>query len=126
MFETLFTDSVAIARYRDAPLLEDRLRYLSFRFESGASCETLRPVAAGQMSLVRLLDLRDGARVSAASVAAAADGWSRPGGAAMLEAGFARGPPALHWPRCGMAAFCRHSGRTPEGAPRPRARGRGF
>ena len=30
MFEKLFTDSVAIERYRDAPLLKERLRYLSF------------------------------------------------------------------------------------------------
>ncbi|MDE0410370.1 MAG: tyrosine-type recombinase/integrase [Alphaproteobacteria bacterium] len=79
MFEKLFTDSVTIARYRDAPLLEERLRYLSFWFESGAVRGTLRRIAADQMSLVRLLDLREGVRVNVAGVEAAAGRWSRPG-----------------------------------------------
>ena len=80
MFEDLFIDRGAIAKYRAAPLLEDRLRYLEHWARTGARPATLRRIAADQVSLVRLLDLREGDRASTAQVAAAARRWSLPDG----------------------------------------------
>ena len=80
MFEALFTDGGAIDRYRGAPLLEERLRYLLHCAEAGARLPTLRKIAAHQTNLVRFLDLREGGRVSFAQVEAAAGQWSLPAG----------------------------------------------
>lgn len=80
MFETLFTYPYRIARYRAAPLLEDRLRYLVHYAQSGATPYTLRSIAAHQVNLCRLLDLDEDAKVSVREVEAAARAWSRPGG----------------------------------------------
>ena len=59
MFEFLFAQSSAIARYRSAPLLEDRIRYLAHCKQIGIKLETLRKIASHQLSLVCTLDLRD-------------------------------------------------------------------
>ncbi len=80
MFETLFTRPGFAERYRAAPLLDERLSYLEHRAQGGARLKTLRIIAVRQISLVRLLDLREGERVSVTRVEAAADRWSLPGG----------------------------------------------
>lgn len=59
MFERLFTRPSAIERYRSAPLLEERLRYLVHCEQLGIKPETLCKIAAHQLNLVRLLDLQD-------------------------------------------------------------------
>ena len=46
MFEFLFAQSSAIARYRSAPLLEERIRYLAHCKQIGIKLETLRIPAA--------------------------------------------------------------------------------
>ena len=80
MFEDLFDDRLAIARYRAAPLLDERLSYLRHCAKTGARLGTLRTNAAHQASLVHFLDLHEGDRVSLAQVEAAAGQWSLPGG----------------------------------------------
>lgn len=60
MLESLFTRPSAIARYRSAPLLEERLRYLAHCAQIGIQPETLRQIASHQLNFVRVLDLQDG------------------------------------------------------------------
>ena len=73
MFEALFIDRGTIARYRCEPLLEERLSYLRHCAQEGARPLTLRTIAATQITLIRLLDLRAGERVSVPRIEAAAD-----------------------------------------------------
>ena len=80
MFETLFTRPGIVGRNRAAPLLNERLDYLEHCARGGARRKTLRIIAAHQISLVRILELHQGERVSMARVEAAADHWSLPGG----------------------------------------------
>ena len=80
MFERLFSDPPAIARYRDAPLSEERLGYLVHYASAGARDCTLRKIASHQLHVVRLLGLQAGERVSMARIEAAARQWARPGG----------------------------------------------
>ena len=68
MFQNLYTDPQTIERYRAAPLLEERLYYLRHFAEAGARLSTLRSIAGDQITLIRLLDLRKGSRVTAAKV----------------------------------------------------------
>lgn len=60
MFEFLFTRPSAIARYRSAPLLKERLLYLTHCEQIGIKTETLCKIAFHQLNLVRILDLQDG------------------------------------------------------------------
>ncbi|MXW85325.1 MAG: tyrosine-type recombinase/integrase [Boseongicola sp. SB0667_bin_21] len=80
MFETLFARPDIVRCYRAAPLPDERLGYLEHCAQGGASLQTLCTIAAHQVSLVRLLDLHEGERVSVTRVEAAADQWSLPGG----------------------------------------------
>ena len=64
MFETLFARSGIVGCYRAAPLPDERLGYLEHCARGGTNRRTLRKIAAHQVSLVRLLDLREGERVS--------------------------------------------------------------
>ncbi len=73
MFENLYTDPQAIERCRAAPLLEERLGYLRHYAEAGARLSTLRSIAGDQITLIHLLDLRQGDRVTAAQVKDAVD-----------------------------------------------------
>ncbi|MYA89683.1 MAG: tyrosine-type recombinase/integrase [Boseongicola sp. SB0662_bin_57] len=79
MFERLFTDGSTIERYRTAPLLDERLRWLGHCADSGARQCTLRSIAGCQLHLVRLLDLQVGDRIGITRVEAAAQQWSLPG-----------------------------------------------
>jgi site-specific recombinase XerD len=79
MFEEIFFPQNA-ARYRAAPLVEVRERYLVHLKETGARRSTLRKCANDQLSLVRLLNLKDGDRVSRSQIEAAAATWSQPKG----------------------------------------------
>ena len=76
MFEDLFIDRGTIASYHAAPLLEERLGYLSHCAQAGTRSSTLRKIAVHQTSLIRLLDLREGDQVSVAQVEAVAGQWS--------------------------------------------------
>ena len=80
MFAKLFQRSDAIAKYRSAPLYEDRVQYLTYLAASGASCWTLRKVARDQLELVCLPELWEGERVSESLVSTAVEAWSGTGG----------------------------------------------
>ena len=73
MFEALFIDRGTIARYRCEPLLEERLSSLRYCAQEGARPLTRRMIAAAQITLIRLLDLRAGERVSVPRIEAPAD-----------------------------------------------------
>ena len=59
MFDDIFFTHTA-ERYRAAPLVKQRERYLVHLKATGARRSTLRKCANDQLSLVRLLDLKDG------------------------------------------------------------------
>ena len=59
MFELLFTRPSAIGRYRSAPLVNERIRYLAHCEQLGIKPETLCKIAAHQLNLVRLLGLQE-------------------------------------------------------------------
>lgn len=72
MFEELFAQPWTIRSYRAAPLVEERVRYLRHLAESGARPKTLERMAATQVVLVYLLDLKQGDNVTACQVEAVA------------------------------------------------------
>ncbi len=77
MFEEIFFPRTA-ERYRAAPLVEQRQRYLVHLKETGARRPTLRKCANDQLSLVRLLNLKEGSRVSLSQIEAVTAIWSQP------------------------------------------------
>jgi integrase/recombinase XerD len=79
MFEEIFFPR-NVERYRAAPLVEQRERYLRHLKELGSSRSTLRKCANDQLSLIRLLDLQGDDRVSIYRIEAAATIWSQPKG----------------------------------------------
>ena len=79
MFEDIFFPHTA-DKYREAPLVEQRERYLAHLKSTGARRATLRKYANDQLNLVRLLNLEDGERVNRSRIEAAATIWARPGG----------------------------------------------
>jgi site-specific recombinase XerD len=79
MFEEIFFPGTA-KRYRAAPLVEQRERYLVHLRAMGARRSTLRKCANDQLSLLRLLNLTEGSKVSRAQVEAVTVIWSQPKG----------------------------------------------
>lgn len=79
MFDDIFFPHT-VERYRAAPLVEQRERYLAHLKAAGARRSTLRHCANDQLSLLRLLDLKNGDRVSRSQIEAAAALWSQPRG----------------------------------------------
>lgn len=79
MFDDIFFPHTA-DKYRAAPLAEQRERYLAHLKATGTRRSTLRKCANDQLSLVRLLDLKDGDRVSRSRIEAAAALWAQPRG----------------------------------------------
>jgi hypothetical protein len=79
MFEEIFFPKTA-EKYRAAPLVEQRERYLVHLEGLGSTRSTLRKCANDQLGLVRLLNLQEEDRVSSHRLEAAATNWSRPKG----------------------------------------------
>lgn len=79
MFEAIFFPRTA-EKYRAARLAEPRAQFLRHLNELGARRTTLRKNANDQLSLVRLLDLQEGDRVSVPQIEAAAAIWALPKG----------------------------------------------
>jgi integrase/recombinase XerD len=77
MFEEIFFPRTA-ERYRAAPLAEQRERYLVHLRDAGARRCTLRKCANDQLSLVRLLKLKEGSRVRLSQIEAVTAIWSQP------------------------------------------------
>ena len=78
MFELLFSRPSAIARHRSAPLLNERLLYLAHCEQVGIKPATLRKIAAHQLNLVRVLDLRDDDSLNRCRIEAGVRQWSSP------------------------------------------------
>lgn len=78
MFEVLFRRPSAIARYRAAPLLKERLLYLSHCEQIGIKLETLCKIAAYQLELVRFLDLHDDDGSNLLKIESSFRRWSSP------------------------------------------------
>jgi integrase/recombinase XerD len=76
MFEVLLKRPSAIARYRSAPLLKERLRYLAHCEQIGIKPETLRRIAAHQLNLVRVLHLQDDDGLTRHKIEAGFRQWS--------------------------------------------------
>ena len=101
MFEEIFFPRTA-EKYRTAPLVEQRERYLVHLKKTGARRATLRKRANDQLSWVRLLNLKDGDQVSRSQIESAAAKWSRPKGrrcdwAASLKTSRSFINHGLHW-----------------------------
>ena len=77
MFEEIFFPRTA-EKYRAAPPVEQRERYLAHLGETGARRHTLRKCANDQLSLVRRLNLKEGGRVRLSQIEAVTAIWSRP------------------------------------------------
>ena len=75
MFSQLFSRPQAIRRYTSAPLLEARLRYLTFSATQGATTSTLRRIAFYQRALCQVLDVEGHGTFTPAQIQAAADRW---------------------------------------------------
>lgn len=80
MLEELFTLPKTRDKYQAAPLAGQRLRYLLHLKQAGAKRHTLLICANDQLSLVRLLDLKEGVKVCVSQIEAAAAIWSQPKG----------------------------------------------
>jgi len=63
MFNQLFKQPYAIKRYLNAPLLEDRLSYLTYRAEQGAPRSTLQKLAGIQITAIKYLGFKDNNRI---------------------------------------------------------------
>lgn len=79
MFEEIFFPRTA-EKYRAAPLVKQRERYLVYLRETGARRPTLRKCANDQLSVVRLLKLKEGSRVRLSQIKAGTAIWSQPKG----------------------------------------------
>jgi site-specific recombinase XerD len=77
MFEKIFFPRNAEI-YRAAPLVDQRERYLVHLSATGAKGTTLRKCANDQMSLMRLLNLKEGDKVGLAQIEAVTAMWSQP------------------------------------------------
>lgn len=77
MFEEIFFPRTA-EKYRAAPLVEQRERYLVHLRETGARRTTLRKCANDQVRLVRLLNLKEGGKVHLSQIEAVTALWSQP------------------------------------------------
>ena len=78
MFEKLFARRCSIERYRTAPLVEQRLRYLRHCEETGAARRTLRTAAATQLTLITLLDLTKRNRLTVSQIEDRVKKWRPP------------------------------------------------
>jgi integrase/recombinase XerD len=75
MFEQLFTTPRAVERYCRAPLLDERLRYLTHCAARGSTRSSLRLTAQHQVVLIDYLHLRTTESVTLGQIKAAADLW---------------------------------------------------
>ena len=76
MYAHLFTQDRAIHRYLTAPLLDERLRYLTHCAAQGMARATLQTIAWHQLATLRVLDLESRAPIRQDQIEAAADRWA--------------------------------------------------
>lgn len=75
MYAELFTNGRSVERYLTAPLLDERLRYLTHCAAYGAARPTLRNIACYQLATMQLLDVQSGEPIRREQIEAAADRW---------------------------------------------------
>ena len=78
MFNQLFKRPTVIKRYLNAPLLEDRLRYLTYCADQGAPRSTLQKIAGIQMTAIKYLGLKNNDQIiTTKEIEIAAKRWAR-------------------------------------------------
>ena len=77
MLESLFKYPAVLARHRNAPLFEERDRYLRHRAQQGCAHETLLRIARELPQVVQLLDMPSKSLVTAQQISIAAERWAR-------------------------------------------------
>src|SRR5664279_6233345 len=75
MFEKLFAYSGVVSRHREAPLAEERQRYLEYREEQGTPKSTLLPLASELLAIAQHLPLGKKS-VGASEIAQAGLRWA--------------------------------------------------
>jgi integrase/recombinase XerD len=76
MFSQLFNRPRALTRHTTAPLVEERLRYLSHCAEQGTRKSSLRRIAQAQLMIIEHLGLTADVKVTSKQIEAAADRWA--------------------------------------------------
>jgi hypothetical protein len=77
MLETLFKYPAVLTRHRNAPLFEERDRYLRHRAQQGCACGTLLRIARELPLVVQLLDMPSKSLVTAQQISVASERWAR-------------------------------------------------
>jgi len=77
LFEKLFTRKSIIRRHQEAPLVEERRRYLAFKAEGGAARITLCATANYLLAVVSSMAIGDTRPISRETIAVAASRWAR-------------------------------------------------
>jgi integrase/recombinase XerD len=75
MFEQLFTYHGVLSRHREAPLVEERERYLAARAAGGLAPATLQNLAQELRIIAQILEFPADGTLNAASISTAADRW---------------------------------------------------
>src|SRR5258708_1404991 len=76
MFDQLFNRPRALKRHTTAPLVEERLRYLSHCAEHGTRKSSLRRIAQAQLMIIEQLGLTAEVKVTSKHIEAAANRWA--------------------------------------------------
>ncbi len=92
MLESLFKYPAVLVRHRNAPLFEERDRYLRHRAQQGCAHETLLRIARELPLIVQLLDMPSKSLVTAQQISVASARWARQ----QCRRGRAR---SFRWPR---------------------------
>lgn len=77
MFQRLYERPHALKRYLSAPLLEERLRFLTHYDEMGAALNTLRQIADYQLIITDYLKLSEMRAITHSEIETAAERWAR-------------------------------------------------
>ena len=77
MFKKIFKRSHTIQKHFDAPLLEERLKYLQFWDDRTKSLHTLKSIAQILLRIIDFLNLANDNDVTVEEVEIAADCWAR-------------------------------------------------
>ena len=93
MLASLFKYPAVLARHQNAPLLEERERYLRHRAEQGCSSSTLLRTARELLHIVQLLEIHPTSVVTAQQIEVSAKRWAR----SQCRRGRAH---SLRWSRC--------------------------
>ncbi len=77
MLEKLFNYPAVLARHREAPLFEERDRYLEFRAKDGCAHKTLLRIARELFQIVQVLNIHSTSNVTTEHIKTAAKQWAR-------------------------------------------------